>query len=402
MYVGYDAMRRFAAPFGAWAGAVQAAWADVPFGAPVSAAAEMFERSMRTYPKPTFGLDSTEVDGSPVHVREVVVQETPFCRLVRFERQTARRDPKMLVVAPLSGHHATLVRDTIRALLPDHDVYVTDWVDAREVPLAHGGFGLHDFIDLLPGMIHAVSGGDPVHVMAVCQPCVPVLAAVARMAEEGDPAQPATMTLISGPIDPRISPTRVGAFAQEHPLAWIEATLVHSVPWGAPGHGRRVYPGFLQLQAFMALDMGGHVEAHLRHVDNVARGAACDGEAAEKHRRFYDEYFAVMDLPAEFYLETVREVFQEYALARGTMRHRGILVRPDAIVKTSLLTIEGSKDEITGLGQTRAAHALCRGIPDDRKAHHLQAGVGHYGTFSGRAWRDEIAPVVQAFVRTHA
>jgi len=403
VYFALELGRALTLPMNLWASATRAAlatepWSALPLAGPALASAELLERATHRYGKPAFRLSSAVVEGETVPVRESVVLRTPFCDLVRFERGVARpQDPKLLIVAPLSGHHATLVRETVEAMLPEHDVFVTDWVDAKLVPRRAGSFDLHDYIDLVRRLLQTMGGGA--HVMAICQPCVPVLAAVAVMAEEGDRAQPASMTLISGPIDARVRPTRVDRFAREHSLAWLEAALVHRVPPHLAGCGRRVYPGALQLQAFVSLDVARHVEAHVEHFWNVARG---DQAAAEKHRRFYDEYFAVMDLPAEFYLQTVAEVFQEFSLPRGEMVHRGAVVRPSAIERTALLTIEGESDDITGLGQTEAAHALCSGIPSSRRGHRVQGGVGHYGTFSGRRWREEIAPTVRRFIRASA
>ena len=409
MYFAYDMARAAVRPVNFWAQTVDAAFSApslsrVPVAGVIAAGAELLEGATRRYSKPEFGIHETQIAGDRVPVREVVVLETPFCRLLRFERGASREtNPKLLIVAPLSGHHATLVRETIQEMLPEHDVYVTDWVDARLVPASAGSFDLHDYIDLVRDLIHTIHArhvtGRPVHVLAVCQPSVPVLAAVAVMAAESDPVQPASMTLVAGPVDPRVRPTRVNAFAQEHSLAWLEATLVYRVPPPAPGFGRRVYPGALQLQAFVALDVARHVDAHWKHFLHVASG---DTRAAEKHRRFYDEYFAVLDLPAEFYLQTVEEVFQDYTLPRGVMVHRGVRVQPEAITRTALLTVEGANDDITGTGQTEAAHGLCSGLEATMRRHHVQEGVGHYGTFSGRRWREEIAPIVRAFVRAHA
>jgi poly(3-hydroxybutyrate) depolymerase len=397
-YEAFDLSQKLAQPWNVWARAVRAGFGAVPGAGPVVATAEVLEAATRTYAKPAFGLIATTILGETVEVHERTVLETPFCRLLRFERARSRDgDPKVLVVAPLSCHHPTLLRETVREILPDHDVYLTNWVDARLVPLSHGGFGLHDYIDLVVRFVSHL--GPDVHVLAVCQPCVPVLAAVAVMAEANAPQQPATMTLMSGPVDARVSPTKVDDFATEHSMEWLERMVIHGVPRSYPGRGRRVYPGALQLQAFMSLDASRHAAAHYKHWWDVALE---DEPAADRHRRFYDEYFAVMDLPAEFYLETVSEVFQRFSLASGSMVHRGVPVRPAAIGRTALLTVEGAKDDITGLGQTRAAHDLCSGIPAPKKQHHVQPDVGHYGTFSGRGWREGIAPVFRAFVREHA
>ena len=360
----------------------------------LAAAAELVERATADYPKPAFGLERTVVDGREVEVREQLVHETPFCRLIRFERDVTRDDPRVLIVAPLSGHHATLLRETVRELLPDHDVYITDWVDARFVPLSVGRFDLADYVDLV--IAHLRELGPQVHVLAVCQPAVPVLIATAMMAEAGDPAQPASMVLMSGPVDTRVNPSSVNQFARVHSLKALEAMVIHRVPVGYSGSGRRVYPGVLQLSAFMSLDPHRHVDAHVGLFKDVLKGELA---SAEKRRKFYDEYFAVMDLPAEFYLETVHHVFHRHSLPEGTMLHRGNPVRLEAIRRTALMTVEGNDDDITTPGQTYAAHALCSSIPRDRHEHHLQEGAGHYGTFSGRRFRERIAPRLRAFFR---
>ena len=360
----------------------------------LAAAAELVERATADYPKPAFGLERTVVDGREVDVREQLVHETPFCRLIRFERDVTRDDPRVLIVAPLSGHHATLLRETVRELLPDHDVYITDWVDARFVPLSVGRFDLADYVDLV--IAHLRELGPQVHVLAVCQPAVPVLIATAMMAEAGDPAQPASMVLMSGPVDTRVNPSSVNQFARVHSLKALEAMVIHRVPVGYSGSGRRVYPGVLQLSAFMSLDPHRHMDAHVGLFKDVLKGELA---SAEKRRKFYDEYFAVMDLPAEFYLETVHHVFHRHSLPEGTMLHRGNPVRLEAIRRTALMTVEGNDDDITTPGQTYAAHALCSSIPSDRHEHHLQEGAGHYGTFSGRRFRERIAPRLRAFFR---
>jgi poly(3-hydroxybutyrate) depolymerase len=397
-YEALDLTRTLQRPTNVWARIARDFWGSVPGAGPMVAIADTLERATWDYPKPRFGLTSTVIDGRAVAVSEEVILATPFCRLLRFSRAEARTDPRVLLVAPLSGHHATLVRETIRELLPDHDVYVTDWVDARLVPLDAGRFDLHDYIDLVPQLLRAIDG--PAHVIAVCQPCVPVLAAAAVMAKRNDNAEPLSLTLMSGPVDARRSPTRVTEFARRYSIAALESAVIHRVPFRHPGRGRPVYPGIVQLQAFVALDVPRHVEAHVRHACEVALGAG-NAPAAEKHRKFYDEYFAVMDLPAEFYLETVSEVFQRFTLATGEMVHRGERVCLEAIRRPALLTIEGENDDVTGIGQTRAAHELCTSIPPGRKLHHQQPGVGHYGTFSGSGWREGIAPVVKRFMGAH-
>jgi poly(3-hydroxybutyrate) depolymerase len=392
-----------AEPLNSWAGILQTLWSHpalplsgTPLARILASASELLERATRSYPKPPFGLESTVIDGRSAAVREVPWLATPFCNLIRFERDAQRQDPKVLLVAPLSGHHASLLRDMVARLLPDHDLYLTDWIDARLVPLSAGRFDLDDYIDLLQRFIREL--GSEVHVIGVCQPSVPVLAAVALMAESGDPATPRTMTLMAGPIDTRVNPTVVGRVASNRPLEWFEMAAVYRVPAGQPGFLRKVYPGFLQLTAFVALDPARHADAHRQLYRSLLAG---DEESAEAHRRFYDDYLAVMDVPAEYYLQTISSVFQKHLLARGEMTWRGRRVRPDAIRGTALLTVEGENDNITGLGQTSAAHALCTAIPAERRRLHVQPGAGHYGVFSGRRWREEIAPRIAEFIRSY-
>ncbi len=371
-----------------------------PLGRSVAAAAELFERTTRRYGKPEFGLTETWLDGKPVAVEERVVWQRPFCSLVHFHRDLPRSrpaDPTLVIVAPMSGHYATLLRGTVEAMLPGHEVFITDWVDARMVPLAEGYFDLDDYIDYIRDILHHVGPGA--HVMAVCQPSVPVMAATALMAEDGDPDTPASMTLMGGPIDTRINPTAVNDLAEKKGTAWFAENVIMKVPFPHPGFMRSVYPGFLQLTGFMSMNLDRHVMAHRELFRHLIEG---DGDSAEKHREFYDEYLAVMDLTAEFYLQTVETVFVRHALPKGEMTHRGRLVRPQAITGTALLTIEGERDDISGVGQTQAAHKLLSGLPDEMKAHHLQDRVGHYGVFNGSRFRAEIAPRVTAFIRKHA
>ncbi|WP_181700606.1 polyhydroxyalkanoate depolymerase [Chthonobacter albigriseus] len=368
-------------------------------GRSIAAACELFERTTRRYGKPEFGLDATVVGGVRVPVTEKVVWEKPFARMVHFERAvpgSRRRDPKVLVVAPMSGHYATLLRGTVEALLPKHDVYITDWIDARMVPLTDGRFDLDDYIDYVIEMLHAL-GGDA-HVLAVCQPSVPVLAAVAVMEENEDPLAPLTMTLMGGPIDTRRNPTAVNKLAEQRDIEWFRRNVVMKVPFPHPGVYRDVYPGFLQLTGFMSMNLDRHVGAHKDFYNHLVKG---DGDSAEKHREFYDEYLAVMDLTAEFYLQTVETVFMTHALPNGEMLHRGRLVNCSAIRNCALLTIEGEKDDITGIGQTSAAQDLCVNLPEDKKVHYMQPGVGHYGVFNGSRWRGEICPRVADFILTH-
>jgi poly(3-hydroxybutyrate) depolymerase len=370
-----------------------------PVGRHAAAACEVFERTTRRYEKPVFDITSVHTGGIDVAVTEEVVWERPFCRLIHFQRDMSSaeraRDPRILVVAPMSGHFATLLRGTVEALLPDHEVYVTDWKDARNVPLADGTFDLGDYIHYVRDMLRTFEGD--VHVFAVCQPAVPVLAAVALMEEDGDPGIPRSMILTGGPIDTRINPTAVNLVAERRGTSWFKNHAITVVPWTNPGAGREVYPGFLQLSGFMSMNLDRHNQAHKDLFLDLVRG---DGDSAEKHREFYDEYLAVMDLTAEFYLETVDTVFVRHALPKGEMTHRGRIVDPGKIRSVALMTIEGEKDDITGLGQCRAAHDLCPELPSARKLHFTCPGVGHYGTFNGSRFRNEIAPRIAQFVRT--
>ena len=366
------------------------------FGRAVAASCEMLERTTRRYEKPGFGLTHTPIGNAVVGVREEVVAAKPFCDLLHFRRDTDRQDPKVLVVAPMSGHWATLLRGTVEGLLPEHDVYITDWRDARNVPLSDGVFNLDTYIDYIIEFLHVL--GPNTHVLAVCQPSVPVLAAASVMAQGEDPAAPASMVLMGGPIDTRLNPTAVNAFAESRDMGWFERNVISYVPFNHAGRGRRVYPGFLQLSGFMSMNLDRHMDAHVKMFGHLVEG---DGDSAEQHRSFYDEYLSVMDLTAEFYLQTVKTVFKDHALPNGTMTWHGQRVDPGAIRRTALMTVEGEKDDITGPGQTRAAHGLCTGIPDHMRRHHLQPKVGHYGVFNGRRWREEILPNVRDFIRSH-
>jgi len=325
-----------------------------------------------------------------VPVREQAVFATPFGTLLRFRKNTDSVQPRVLLVAPLSGHFATLLRNTVATMLPEHDVYITDWHNVRDVALMHGRFGLDEYIDHLIRFLEAIGPGA--HVVAVCQPCVQVLAAVALMAQAGNPAQPRSMTLMGGPIDARVNPTKVNELANAKPIEWFERNLIASVPMRYAGAFRRVYPGFVQLAAFMSMNIERHVKAHRELYDHIASG---EHEKAQVTKAFYDEYFAVLDLAAEFYLETVRLIFQEFALPAGKLEWRGQRVEPRAIKRTMLLTVEGERDDICAVGQTAAAHELCSGLRPYLKRHHMQAGVGHYGVFSGNRWTNQIYPLVR-------
>jgi poly(3-hydroxybutyrate) depolymerase len=367
------------------------------FGRSVAAGAELFERSTRRFGKPSFGLNITKIGGEAVAITEEIIASKPFCNLLHFKRETETNDPKMLIVAPISGHHATLLRGTVEALLPEHDVYITDWTDAKLVPLSKGKFDLEDNIEYIMDFIRVL--GPDVHVLAVCQPAVPVLAAVALMAQMDDPKQAKSMTLMGGPIDTAAAPTVVTRLADERPIEWFQNTVIQSLPFYYPGAHRLVYPGFIQLQGFVSMNVERHVGEHVKLFQNLVKG---DDDSVTSHRKFYDEYLSVMDTTAEFYLQTVERVFQQRALALGTFTWHDQLVQPQAIQKTALLTIEGELDDICAPGQTRAAQDLCSGLPDDMKTAHLQIGVGHYGIFNGRKWREVIMPVVRQFVRDHA
>jgi poly(3-hydroxybutyrate) depolymerase len=372
-------------------------FSQTPFGKNMAAAAELFERTTRRYSKPEWGIESALVGGERVPVTIKPVWERPFCRLLHFERHVThapkRPQPKLLIVAPMSGHYATLLRGTVEAFLPNHEVYITDWTDARMVPLAEGPFDLDDYIDYLISMFHFLGIGS--HVVGVCQPSVPVLAAVARMEAENDPYVPFSMTLMGGPIDTRKNPTAVNKVAEERGMEWFRTRVITKVPFPHPGFMREVYPGFLQLGGFIGMNFDRHIEAHRELFNHLVEG---DGDSAKKHQEFYDEYLAVMDLTAEFYLQTVEKVFVRHDLPNGTFMHRDKPVDPSKIRRTALLTVEGENDDISGLGQTEATHALCPNIPAERKMHYVQPKVGHYGVFNGSRFRAEIAPRIADFV----
>ncbi|MBX3480537.1 MAG: polyhydroxyalkanoate depolymerase [Caulobacter sp.] len=375
---------------------------DSVIGRNIYAAADLYANVTRRYGKPAWGLDSTVVNGVTVAVRETVVWESPWCRLIQFDRDMAgmRRagkmqlDPAVLLVAPLSGHYATLLRGTVEALLPHHAVFVTDWSNARDVPMMEGRFDFHDYIDHIRTMLGVM--GARAHVIAVCQPGPAVLAASALMAEDNDPSRPRTMTFMGSPIDARLSPTVTNRLAEERPFTWFKGNMIYTVPPPHPGALRRVYPGFVQLASFMSMNLEKHQEAHRRYFEQLVDG---DGDSAEKHRTFYDEYLSVLDLTEEFYLQTVDIVFQKYLLPRGELVHRGRNVDPSAITDIGLMTVEGELDDISGIGQTQAAHDLCTGLPAEMKRDYVQPGVGHYGVFNGRKFREQIYPRVAAFIR---
>lgn len=368
-----------------------------PLGRSMSAACELFERTTRRYGKPDWMIDTTRVHGEEVHVHPTVAWHRPFCNLVHFEKSHHKCDkhqPKLLLVAPMSGHYATLLRGTVEAMLPDHEVYITDWIDARQVPMSDGAFDLDDYIDYVIEMLHHL--GPDTHLMAVCQPSVPVMAAIARMEEEGDPGRPRSMTLMGGPIDTRIAPTAVNELAESKGTDWFRNNVVMTVPFPHAGFMRQVYPGFLQLTGFMSMNLDRHMTAHRELFMHLVEG---DGDSAEKHRDFYDEYMAVMDLTAEFYLQTIDAVFVTHALPKGELTHRGKRVDTGAIKNVALMTVEGEKDDISGVGQTESAQTICSSLPAKKRAHYVQPGVGHYGVFNGSRFRAEIAPRIAAFIR---
>ncbi|TWS99856.1 polyhydroxyalkanoate depolymerase [Reyranella sp. CPCC 100927] len=397
LYLAYQAQADFMQPFRALARAAAPALRQ-PFAGMspglaakrLAAACELIARAGLSHRRPPFRIDHVVVDGREMAVREEAVHVTPFGTLLHFAKDIDVVQPRVLVVAPLSGHFATLLRGTVQTLLPEHDVYITDWHNARDVGVWHGRFGFDEYVDHLIRFLEVMGPGA--HVVAVCQPCVQALAAAAVMAEADHPAQPRSLTLMAGPIDCRVNPTAVNQLATSRPIEWFEQNLISPVPLTFAGAWRRVYPGFLQLLAFMSMNIDRHLKAHVDLFHHLAEG--CHARAAAT-KAFYDEYFAVLDMTAEFYLETVRYVFQEYRLPLGTLTWHGRAVNPAAIRRTALLTVEGEKDDICAVGQTLAAHDLCTGLRPYRKRHHLQPGVGHYGVFSGKKWSGQIYPVVR-------
>ena len=410
IYQWYETQRALLSPFAEFASASSklynhplSPFTHTPLSHRVSAGLDLMHRLSKEYEKPEFNIISVNVDGVEVAVQQQVAVDKPFCRLWRFKRFTdnsamlsrMKDQPTVLVVAPLSGHHSTLLRETVRELLRDHKVFITDWTDARMVPEAEGPFHLDDYVQYVQEFIRLI--GPDVNVISVCQPTVPVLAAVSLMATAGE-AIPRTLTMMGGPIDARRSPTAVNNLAMNKSHGWFEQNVIYRVPVNYPGSGRRVYPGFLQHSGFIAMNPGRHLKSHYDYFLDLVRG---DGDNADSHRDFYDEYNAVLDMPAEYYLDTIKTVFQDFALVNGTWKVKGHLVRPQDIAATALLTIEGELDDISGAGQTRAAHELCTGIAKDRKFHYDAMGAGHYGIFSGRRWREHVYPQVREFIATH-
>jgi poly(3-hydroxybutyrate) depolymerase len=410
LYQWHEWQRAWLSPFSTFAHDMAKQWSDehnpwvhTPFAQRLSADFELLYRLSKEYAKPAFGIHEIMSHGHRVAVLEHTELATSFCRLKRFKRfsddpktlDRMKQEPVVLVVAPLSGHHATLLRDTVRALLQDHKVYITDWQDARRVPVSEGEFSLDDYVQTIETFLRHL-GADQVHVMAVCQPTVPVLGAVSLMAARGEPV-PRSLVLMGGPVDPRQSPTEVNNLATTHSLEWFKQNLIHAVPHNYPGAGRLVYPGFLQLAGFIAMNPGRHITSHWDFYRHLRQG---DLEDADAHRKFYNEYCATLDLPARYYLDTIQTVFQEHRLPSGTWQVKGEKVTPSALKTGGLLTLEGELDDISGLGQTRAAHALCTGLPKKNHHHHEAKGVGHYGLFSGRRWREQVYPIVRDFIQT--
>jgi len=408
LYQFFETQRALLSPFSEFAAASAklyshplSPFAHTPMAQRLSAGLDLMHRLAKDYEKPEFDIKTVEVDGVDVAVQELVALEKPFCRLLRFKRYTddpavlakMKDQPTVLVVAPLSGHHSTLLRDTVKQLLKDHKVYITDWTDARMVPLEVGPFHLDDYIFYIQEFIRHVGGADS-HVISVCQPTVPVLAAISLMASAGE-ATPRSMTMMGGPIDARKSPTAVNNLAMNRSYSWFENNVIYRVPTNFPGNGREVYPGFLQHTGFVAMNPDRHLTSHYDYFLDLVRG---DDDSAEAHRKFYDEYNAVLDMPAEYYLDTIKTVFQDFALVNGTWEVDGAFVRPQDISTTALLTVEGELDDISGAGQTKAAHELCSGVPKVHQYHYDVAGAGHYGIFSGRRWRDKAYPEVRDFI----
>ena len=395
LYLAYQTQSDIMVPVRAWAAMAVAAGgssllAENSATRNLTAAYELIARAGLSHTRPAFGIGSVTVGNREVEVSEEAAAATPFGTLLHFKKHAGTAQPRVLMVAPLSGHFATLLRATVRTTLPEHDVFITDWHNARDVPLTAGRFGVDEYVDHLIKFIEVMGPGA--HVLAVCQPCVAALAAAAAMAEAGNPAQPRSLTLMAGPIDTRVNSTRVNELAKTRSIEWFERNLIASVPLRHPGAFRRVYPGFVQLAAFMSMNIDRHVKAHRELYENLANGEA---EKAAITKAFYDEYFAVLDLTAEFYLETVRLIFQEHALPRGRLDYRGRRVDPAAIRRTMLFTVEGERDDICAVGQTVAAHDLCGNLRPYLKRHHMQAGVGHYGVFSGKRWENQIYPLLK-------
>lgn len=411
LYQIYDFQKALLQPLTEWAKTTAETFVNpanplslVPGAERLAASYELLHRLGKDYKKPEFGIRTVKAHGKEVVVQEFTALAKPFCNLVRFKRfsddveviSKMKQDPVVLIVAPLSGHHSTLLRDTVRTMLQDHKVYITDWIDARMVPNDQGVFGLDDYVHYVEDFIRHI-GAENLHVISVCQPTVPVLGAVSLMASRGENT-PRSLVMMGGPIDARKSPTAVNSLAMSKSIEWFEANTIHNVPPPHPGVGRRVYPGFLQHMGFIAMNPSNHLQSHWDYFQNLVRG---DEQDAQAHIRFYDEYNAVLDMDAHYYLDTIRTVFKDYALPNGTWMVCNELVKPQDIQHSALLTIEGEMDDISGSGQTRAAHKLCKGIEESRKEHYEVSGAGHYGIFSGSRWRNKVYPRIQQFIRAH-
>ncbi len=403
LYNAYEVQRSLLAGASAFAD-MGAQWMQNPINplaygavAPVFASGlDVFAHAAAPRGKPAFGFTETTIDGRHVPIHEEIVLRKPFGQLKRFVREGVDGGPKLLIVAPMSGHYATLLRGTVERMLPGHDVYITDWRDAKLVPVDNGQFGIEDYVDYVIEFLRHI--GPNTHMLAVCQPSVPCYAAAAIMSAEKDPARPVSLTMMGGPIDTREAPTEVNTVATQRPHAWFEQNVIVDVPFYYPGYGRRVYPGFLQLSGFMAMNLGNHMNSHWAMFKHLVAG---DGESADQTKTFYDEYRSVCDMPAEFYLETIDVVFQQHLLPKGEMMHRGQRVDPTAITDVAILAIEGERDDISGIGQTKASLTIATALPDEKKQYYLAESVGHYGIFNGRRWRETIAPVVEAWIAKH-
>ncbi|NDI20143.1 MAG: polyhydroxyalkanoate depolymerase [Burkholderiaceae bacterium] len=411
LYQIYDFQKALLQPLTEWAKTTAETFVNpanplsmVPGAERLAASYELLHRLGKDYKKPEFGIRSVNAHGKEVVVQELTTIAKPFCNLVRFKRfsddveviSKMKQDPVVLIVAPLSGHHSTLLRDTVRTMLQDHKVYITDWIDARMVPNDQGVFGLDDYVHYVEDFVRHI-GAENLHVISVCQPTVPVLGAISLMASRGE-STPRSLVMMGGPIDARKSPTAVNSLAMSKSIEWFEANTIYNVPPPHPGAGRRVYPGFLQHMGFIAMNPSNHFQSHWDYFQNLVRG---DEQDAKAHIRFYDEYNAVLDMDAHYYLDTIRTVFKDYALPNGNWMVGNELVKPQDILQSALLTIEGEMDDISGSGQTRAAHKLCKGIEESRKEHYEVSGAGHYGIFSGSRWRNKVYPRIQQFIRAH-
>jgi poly(3-hydroxybutyrate) depolymerase len=404
-YLGYELAHAFISPLRLWSSAVRlgldhpmSPFSFNPLAKSASAALEVFESLTKRYGKPEFGIKETTINGQQVGITEHVVLSKPFANLLHFARDESagrRDDPKVLLIAPMSGHYATLLRGTVKSMIAEHEVYITDWTDARNVPVVDGRFDLDDFVDYIIDFVQHL--GPNTHVMAVCQPAVPAMIATAIMARRDMDIQPASLTLMGGPIDTRRNPTAVNKLAMGKPLSWFERNVISVVPFPQMGFMRRVYPGFVQLTGFMTMNLERHQNAYKELFENLVRG---DCDSVNQHREFYDEYMAVMDLPAEFYLQTIKTVFQNHDLPNRRFVHRGEIADTAAIRRTAIMTVEGERDDICGVGQTEAAHDLCPNVPKDEHYHYLQPGVGHYGVFNGTRYRTEIQPRIREMIRT--